>query len=141
LAKEYKISIDNNLVGLEQVGQSASQEVKSPIGDQNAKAEALAEKTSKFGSISKAIAVQMGKQALNYALSNYGSLTGDYITQNKISEMLEVGSLIAMAASGWVGAAAAIGAVAVKAVNRYVDVKKSEIQSNAMQIRTGGSRH
>ncbi len=92
------------------------------------------------GAINTAL-VSLGKRALDYGLSNYGNLTGDHIGQARINETLEVAGLIGMAvAGGWVGVAAAVGAVAIKAVNRYVDVKKSEIQSNAMRIRTGASR-
>lgn len=136
--KEYRISINNNLVGLEKV--TEQKELIQPENVQAARTEALAEKTAKMGSTSKAIAIHMGRQALSYAVSNYGNLTGDYIGQTRINEGLEVAGLIGMAASGWVGAAAAVGSVVIKAVNRYVDVKKSEIQSNAMRIRTGASR-
>lgn len=136
--KEYRISINNNLVGLERV--TEQKELIQPENVQAARTEALAEKTAKMGSTSKAIAIHMGRQALSYAVSNYGNLTGDYIGQTRINEGLEVAGLIGMAASGWVGAAAAVGSVVIKAVNRYVDVKKSEIQSNAMRIRTGASR-
>lgn len=136
--KEYRISINNNLVGLERV--TEQKELFQPENVQAARTEALAEKTAKMGSTSKAIAIHMGRQALSYAVSNYGNLTGDYIGQTRINEGLEIAGLIGMAASGWVGAAAAVGSVVIKAVNRYVDVKKSEIQSNAMRIRTGASR-
>lgn len=137
--KEYRISINNNLVGLERV--TEQKELIQPENVQAARTEALAEKTAKMGSTSKAIAIHMGKQALSYAVSNYGNLTGDYIGQARINETLEVAGLIGMAvAGGWVGVAAAVGSVAIKAVNRYVEVKKSEIQSNAMRIRTGASR-
>lgn len=136
--KEYRISINNNLVGLERV--TEQKELIQPENVQAARTEALAEKTAKMGSTSKAIAIHMGRQALSYAVSNYGNLTGDYIGQTRINEGLEIAGLIGMAASGWVGAAAAVGSVVIKAVNRYVDVKKSEIQSNAMRIRTGASR-
>ena len=136
--KEYRISINNNLVGLERVAEQ--KELIQPENVQAARTEALAEKTAKMGSTSKAIAIHMGRQALSYAVSNYGNLTGDYIGQTRINEGLEIAGLIGMAASGWVGAAAAVGSVVIKAVNRYVDVKKSEIQSNAMRIRTGASR-
>ena len=140
MAKEYKISIQNQIVGLERV-ETEQPQVQAPMQSQSAQTEALASRTATAGSASKAIAVHMGKQALSYAVSNYGNLTGDYIGQARINETLEVAGLIGMAvAGGWVGVAAAVGSVAIKAVNRYVDVKKSEIQSNAMRIRTGASR-
>lgn len=137
--KEYRISINNNLVGLEKV--TEQKELIHPENVQAARTEALAEKTAKMGSTSKAIAIHMGRQALNYALSNYGNLTGDHITQARISETLELAGLIAMAASGPVGMVAAAGNVAIKAFNRYIDVRKSEIQANALKVRTGGSRN
>ena len=142
MAKEYKISIQNNIVGLEnaEAGQSQIQQQAS-MQNQSAQTEALAAKTSKFGSTSKTIAIHMGKQALSFAASNYGNLTGDHIGQEHINEALEIAGLIGMAvAGGAVGATAALGAVAIKGVNRYVDIKKSEITSNALRIRTGGSR-
>lgn len=140
MPKEYKISIQNQIVGLERV-ETEQPQVQAPMQSQSAQTEALASKTSKFGSASKAIAIHMGKQALNYALSNYGNLTGDHITQARISETLELAGLIAMAASGPVGMVAAAGNVAIKAFNRYIDVRKSEIQANALKVRTGGSRN
>lgn len=144
MAKEYKISIQNQIVGLERVETEQPQvqaPMQAPMQSQSAQTEALASRTATAGSASKAIAVHMGKQALSYAVSNYGNLTGDYIGQARINETLEVAGLIGMAvAGGWVGVAAAVGSLAIKAVNRYVDVKKSEIHSNAMRIRTGASR-
>lgn len=144
MAKEYKISIQNQIVGLERVETEQPQvqaPMQAPMQSQSAQTEALASRTATVGSASKTIAIHMGKQALSYAVSNYGNLTGDYIGQARINETLEVAGLIGMAvAGGWVGVAAAVGSVAIKAVNRYVDVKKSEIQSNAMRIRTGASR-
>lgn len=140
MAKEYKISIQNQIVGLERV-ETEQPQVQAPMQSQSAQTEALASRTATVGSASKTIAIHMGKQALSYAVSNYGNLTGDYIGQARINETLEVTGLIGMAvAGGWVGVAAAVGSLAIKAVNRYVDVKKSEIHSNAMRIRTGASR-
>lgn len=144
MAKEYKISIQNQIVGLERVETEQPQvqaPMQAPMQSQSAQTEALASRTATVGSASKTIAIHMGKQALSYAVSNYGNLTGDYIGQARINETLEVAGLIGMAvAGGWVGVAAAVGSLAIKAVNRYVDVKKSEIHSNAMRIRTGASR-
>ena len=34
--------------------------------------------------------VYMGKQAMNYGLSNYGNLTGDYIMQEQLSAGVEL---------------------------------------------------
>ena len=48
--------------------------------------------------------VYMGKQAMNYGLSNYGNLTGDYIMQEQLSagvELLTMG--LALAKGGALG--------------------------------------
>ena len=45
-------------------------------------------------SVAKVIATQMGKKALQYATSNYGNLTGDYITQESINSAIEMSFII-----------------------------------------------
>ena len=138
-AKEYKIKVTNEIVGLENGGGQSQIDngTSEPAQNQNAKAVV---KKSASGGVGKAVAVNMGKQAFSYATSNYGNLTGDYIGQANISEGFEIAGLIAMAATGWIGAAAAIGAIGVKAVNRFVDVRKSEVASANMRERTGLSK-
>ncbi len=143
-AKEYKIKVTNEIVGLE----NGADGTNSPIGggtaqNQNQTANKLVKKSA-GGGVGKAIAISMGKQALAYATSNYGNLTGDYINQANISEGIEIAGLLAMGISSPVGAAAAIGAIAIRAVNRYIDVRKSETVSANMKerlgIAKGGSR-
>ncbi len=140
---EYKIKIENDIVGLDKINPEAQKQT-APQETQKATQERLLGE-SKGAGTGKAIASYMGKQALSYALSNYGNLTGDHLGQTRINEGLEIAGLITMAASGWVGLAAAIGSVAVKGVNRFVDVRKSEIASEAIRQRIGlsrsGSRH
>jgi hypothetical protein len=113
-------------------GESVKRDAFSPTTFENP----IAPKSSS-GSTGKAIAAKMITQAGSYFVSNYGNLSGDYIGQTRINEGIELAGLVGMALTGWAGAAAAIGAVAVRAANRYTNVKKSEAISNAMQLRTG----
>ena len=79
----------------------------------------------------------MGKQAAQYAINNYGNLTGDYVTQENIGGALEVAGLIGMMATGPLGIAAAAASVGVKVASRAIDVRKSQIQSDAFRSRVG----
>ena len=81
--------------------------------------------------------VYMGKQALNYGLSNYGSLTGDYIGQEKIGAGIELLGLAALVSTGWMGVVAAGASVGIKAVNRGIDISKSRTASNLQMERLG----
>lgn len=133
--KEYRIKVTNEIVGLEN-GADGTNNAVGGSQDQNQTANKLVKKSA-GGGVGKAIAVNMGKQALAYATSNYGNLTGDYINQAHISEGIEMAGLLAMGLSSPVGAAAAIGAVGIRAVNRYIDVRKSETVSANLKERTG----
>lgn len=135
MAKEYKIKIENEIIGSE-LSESTTQVANEAPQAQPEKAV----KQSMGAGIGKAVAANMAKQALAYATSNYGTLTGDYIGQTHINEALELGGLAAMAATGWVGIAAAVGNVGVRIANRYIDVQKSEIASANLRERTGLTR-
>lgn len=92
------------------------------------------------GAKGKAINVAMvylGKQALNYGLSNYGSLTGDYIGQEKIGAGIELLGLAALVSTGWMGVVAAGTSVGIKAINRGIDISKSRVASNLQMERLG----
>ena len=126
--KEYKIKVDNEIVGLEQIEAETTP----------AQTEDKLKKESKKGdSVGKLVAIQMGKQAAQYAINNYGNLTGDYVTQENIGGALEVAGLIGMMATGPLGIAAAAASVGVKVASRAIDVRKSQIQSDAFRSRVG----
>lgn len=135
---EYRIPIQAEIKVLKQEGNAQS---PTPAQDPNtpqlpSNASTIVENTQ--NSVVKTMAVQMGRQALQYALSNYGNLTGDYVGQSNISAGIEIGSLALMSMTGGVvGALAAIGALTVKNLNYYLDVKKSENQARAMRERVG----
>lgn len=88
-------------------------------------------------SVGGVIAAQMGKKALQFATSNYGNLTGDYVMQEKISSVIELGGLVAMASQGPVGIAAAVGSVAIQGINYAIDIKKKNQQSAFIRERVG----
>lgn len=137
---EYRIPIQAEIKVLKQEGNAQSptpaQDPNTPQLSSNASTKNITENTQ--SSVVKTMAVQMGRQALQYALSNYGNLTGDYMGQSNISAGIEIGSLALMTITGGaVGALAAIGTLTVKNLNYYLDVKKSENQARAMRERVG----
>ena len=81
--------------------------------------------------------IHLGKQAVQYGISNYGNLTGDTIGQQQINAVLEVAGIVAMAAQGPLGMIAAAGVVGFKIADRAIDIEKSKIISRNMQQRTG----
>lgn len=88
--------------------------------------------------IAKLVGVQIGKKALQYATSNYGNLTGDYITQTHITEGLEIGGYVGMiAARPLLGTIAVATTVGIKAVNRAIEVRKSEQEAIVLRERVG----
>jgi len=135
MKKEYHIKVTNTVVGLEQIDGAAT-EPGTPASPKET-ADAMVKKSTKEGGTAKAIATHLKKQAISYVTSNYGNLTGDYIAQANISEGVEIGGLIAMGLSSPLGAVVAIGSIAIKVGNRYVDVDKSETISANMRERTG----
>lgn len=104
-----------------------------------------AQSTTKAGTVEasgrkKAINIGMvylGKQALNYGLSNYGSLTGDYLGQEKISAGIEMLGLVTLATTGWAGVLAAGTSIGIKTLTRGIDISKSRVASNIQMERLG----
>lgn len=82
--------------------------------------------------------VYMGKQAMNYGLSNYGNLTGDYITQDQIGAVTELAGMVtSVLVGGWLGAVAVTTQLGLKVVNRGIDISKSRATSNIQMERLG----
>lgn len=77
------------------------------------------------GKMAKAFAKQQGMKIAMAAVSNYGNLTGDYITQNNLQTATSIGMTavnigMAFAAGGVVGGAFAIGGEIVsQGINVY----------------------
>jgi hypothetical protein len=87
--------------------------------------------------ITGAIGVMLAKKALQYGISNYGNLTGDYIMQQKISVGVEAASTIALMATGPIGMAAALSSMAFQAITQGIEESKENTKLAFMRERTG----
>lgn len=87
--------------------------------------------------LGKAVMVNAVNQASQFALSNYGNLTGDYITQANVQGGLELIGLGLMAVSGPVGAVAAVSALTIKTINQQIEITKKNQQTAFLRARTG----
>lgn len=130
MAKEIVIKVDHTLKGDTDVTQETTE-----TQDAQASTERVKKKADK--SPSKTIAMYMSKQALNYAVSNYGNLTGDYIAQANIQGTIEIGGIVAMAFTGPVGVVASIGAVGIKVASQQIDLYKKNLNTQLLRERTG----
>ena len=127
--KEIHVIVENLIVDKTESGRQEASSV--PTSDKPAKP-----KDGGLG-LGKAVIVNAVNQASQYALSNYGNLTGDYITQANIQGGLEIIGLGVMALSGPVGAVGAIGALAIKAASRQAELIKKNQQTQLLRARTG----
>lgn len=132
-AIEYKIKIDNEIVGLEKV--NVATDPQRQLAPDKA-AEALKQQASMSG-VGKTIAIILGKQALNYVVSNYGNLTGDYVTQQNIQAGIEIASTVALLASGPVGTVVAAGNIGVRLLNDFMTREKHNRDVEILRMRTG----
>ena len=141
MRKEYRIKIDNELIGLERVGTEPAQSQ-----DPSKAAERLERETAASG-IGKTIAIRMGQQAISYAIGNYGNLTGDYVTQERIQAGIEVmGITTTMITGGPIGIAFGVGVLAIKAIGQATATYKNNLTVDMLRLRTGmigysGGRH
>lgn len=101
-------------------------------------AEKKTEKTATSGGTAKSIGVYLGKQALQYATSNYGDLTGDYIGQAWVTEGIEFAGMIGVAASSPMGAVAVGVSLTKKAIDNSIAIKKANQETAQLRERVGG---
>lgn len=136
MAVEYKIRVQNELTtkveGLNSLKKPTTPESQSIMRPSN--------NGSVTSSIGKTIAINMGKQALNYGVSKMGDLTGNYRAQTIISETLNIVSLGLMAISGPIGIAAAISSVALSSADYAIGQTKENRRVAILKARTGGAR-
>ena len=93
--------------------------------------------------ITRTLGAMALKRGASYAVSNYGNLTGDYITQSQIATGVEIAGLIAVAATGPIGIAAATLMVGQKAADFYINRAKENKKIDYLRERTAtwnGSR-
>lgn len=132
----YKIEIDHNITGDSEqkvTGEtlpSASAQKKAVTG----------RKTKAFSSVAKLAGVAIGRQALTWSTSNYGNLTGDYIGQEKINSAIEINTSIgAIIAAPLLGSLAVGAGLAVKSINKTIEIKKNNQVAMQLKERTQGA--
>lgn len=132
MSKVYEININHNI---ESGG--------GQIGGGNATPETTQKKQveqGKTGSTAgKLIGVYVAKQAFQWATSNYGNMTGDYIGQQWISEGIEIAGLTVAALKSPTGVAVAGAVLAKKAIDKAVEVQKSRQNAQQLRERVGGT--
>ena len=81
----------------------------------------------------------IGKQAFQWATSNYGNLTGDYVGQAWINESIELTGLIGgILVSPVKGSIIAGVVIAKKAVDNYIERTKANQEAQVLRERVGG---
>lgn len=124
--------------------------VQDEAGEANINQKAAADEKKKMSATSVFAHKMMGigKQIVNYAASNVGFFTGNYIVQDNINEAMDVindVSTVGMgfAAAGWVGGVAAVlGVTTKKTLEMISDRRKDIIQErerNYWLARSGNS--
>lgn len=131
MEKGYKITLSRN--GQDNNNTAPTQEIDNSALSKGKQPKAVNNPNAVLG----IVAINTAKTAISYGLSNYGNLTGDYITQDNIQSGLEVFSLAMMASMGPVGIAAATMSVGLKAATRQLDVYNKNTQVNFLRQRVG----
>ena len=132
---EYRIPINVELIATESKGTPSPTSKVTP--DQTQKKLAKEASNEASGSVSKVVAIQVGKRALQYGIQNYGNLTGDYVGQANISAGLQVAGLVAMALQGPVGIAAAAVSLGTQALSYGIDMNKRNREAQFLRERVG----
>lgn len=131
MSKVYEININHNIEG---GGGQIDGGTTTPETTQKKQVE-----QSKTGSTAgKLIGVYVAKQAFQWATSNYGNMTGDYIGQQWISEGIEITGLAIAALKSPMGLAVAGAVLAKKAIDKAVEVQKSKQNAQQLRERVGG---
>ncbi len=132
---EYRIPINVELIATESKGTPSPTSKATP--DQTQKKIAKEASNEASGSVSKLVAIQIGKQALQYGMSNYGNLTGDYVTQANIGAGVQIAGLVAMASQGPLGIAAAVFSLSTQVLNYGLDIAKKNREVQFLRERVG----
>lgn len=132
MSKVYEININHNIEG---GGGQIDGGTTTPETTQKKQVE-----QSKTGSTAgKLVGVYVAKQAFQWATSNYGNMTGDYIGQQWISEGIEITGLAIAALKSPMGLAVAGAVLAKKAIDKAVEVQKSIQNAQQLRERVGGT--
>lgn len=133
MSKDYHIYIDHNIeTSDEQTGGQLS-ETSSP--EKSAKKQ---QSEAKTGATAKLVGVYIGKQAFQWATSNYGNLTGDYLGQAWINESIELAGLVGgILVKPLTGGIIAGVVIAKKAIDKSIDRAKANQEAMLLRERTG----
>lgn len=132
---EYRITAEMELLQTNTDKSPSPQSKATPEQTQKKIAKEASNEAS--GSVSKLVAIQIGKQALQYGMSNYGNLTGDYVTQANIGAGVQIAGLVAMASQGPLGIAAAVFSLSTQALNYGLDIAKKNREVQFLRERVG----
>ena len=113
-------------------------EQQTQVGETQTPIDAKAQGSGVNGSTAKMIGTYLGTQAVKWATSNYGNLTGDYITQANINESISIiGMGIAMIQSPVMGGVAAATVLAVKGVETMLEWRQQDQKAQSIRERVG----
>lgn len=87
----------------------------------------------------RTIAINVGEQMLNYGISIYGNVTGDYIANQNMQDMISVGSTIAMMTQFPMGTMAGAIRLTTGAITNAINVRHTNQQIDMIKQRTGNS--
>ena len=132
---EYRITAEMELLQTNTDKSPSPQSKATPEQTQKKIAKEASNEAS--GSVSKLVAIQMGKQALQFGMSNYGNLTGDYVTQANIGAGVQIAGLVAMASQGPLGIAAAVFSLSTQALNNGLGIAKKNREVQFLRERVG----
>lgn len=135
MSKDYHIYIDHNIGTSDE--QTGGQIAGSTSPEKTAKKQQ--EEAKSGSSAAKLVGVYIGKQAFQWATSNYGNLTGDYVGQAWINESIELTGLIGgILVSPVKGSIIAGVVIAKKAVDNYIERTKANQEAQVLRERVGG---
>ena len=138
MAEDGKIVVELNL-NVKESGGTDNLDLDNNLGqtpDTEISAKSMSQGVN--SSTSKMVATYVGTQALKWATSNYGNLTGDYVTQANINEGIAIAGMgIAMAQSPIMGGLAAATALTVKGIGRMLEIREQEQRAQSIRERVG----
>lgn len=107
---------------------------QTPEADMSAK-----EMSKNVGSSpAKMVMTYVGTQAVKWATSNYGNLTGDYLTQANINEGIAIAGMgVAIMQSPLIGGLAAATALTVKGIEKMLEIREQEQRASSIRERFG----
>ena len=113
-------------------------EQQTQVGESQTPVDAKAQGKGVNSSTAKMVGTYLGTQAVKWATSNYGNLTGDYITQANINESISIiGMGIAMIQSPVMGGVAAATVLAVKGVETMLEWRQQDQKAQSIRERVG----